>query len=418
MHNNGKEVNVSDIFTAYRMACINQYSFDSIAYIYFKENIDKFSGLPRPAKWLGDKKLNKLFRIFSKPLNFFWKFLFAYLFFFFLLLRFAISANGNYSFDNRVKNLFLGVAPRSLSVFKSILHDEKDSYCLTLSWADVSKELMGSKFNEIKLIDIINKKDVCKAYCYACKAHAIVSKDRNLSFQTYIGFYWFLVYFAICKLNPEKIYTAEHHDRWAVLLDFLALKNGMADGIIFSIVQHGLEHESTYQEMLKTRYGAGVGLPYKMKNVDVIYVYNEVQYSIFKDNIFNIYRELDVKYFKVKFSLRDIGKSLKKKILFVGHPFCYDLQIYLYFELFKKNDYEFYYKPHPTTELSKSLEGIGWSVIKEKDFFPKVDFIISYPSTLVEEYADLNINSFVHGLNEIKLNFPSILERVTKSFKF
>ena len=303
------KLDVSNSFIAYKNACINQYSFDSVAYIYFNENIDNFSGIPRPAKWLGDKKLNKLFKIFSKQINFAWKFLFAYLFFTFLIFRYFLLKNKKYHLNPRYKkfkNLFFGIAPRSVSVFKSIVSDSNDNYCLTVPWVDVSKELRDSKLNEIKLIDAVSNKDICKAYYLACKAHVMVSRDRNLSFQTYSGFHWFLVYFAICKLSAESIYTAEHHDRWAVLLDSLAIKGGRSEDFIFSVAQHGLEHESTYQQMLKTRYGAGVGLPYKMKNVDVIYVYNQAQYSIFENNILNINKKLDVKYFKVKLSLCDV----------------------------------------------------------------------------------------------------------------
>ena len=41
-------------------------------------------------------------------------------------------------------------------------------------------------------------------------------------------------------------------DRWAILLDFMAENKNADDGFLFTIVQHGLEHESTYSEMQKS----------------------------------------------------------------------------------------------------------------------------------------------------------------------
>ena len=408
----------SGIFYAYKMACINQFSFDALGYRHFNENIDKFSGLPRPAKWLGNKKLKSFLGKFSNILNIIWRFFFAYVYFSIIALRyiFALKEGRGHGFNKKyVDHLLLGAAPRSVFVFSSALDDGENKYCLSLPWVNIYKDLENSKFIEIKLLDVVGRRDIFKAFCRACKAHAITSSDRNISFQTYIGINWFLVYSAIRKLNPKKIFTAEHHDRWAILLDFMAENKNADDGFLFTIVQHGLEHESTYSEMQKTNYGAGVGLPYKIKNVDAIYVYNEAQLKIIRDNIINSNKELSVNYFKVRLLLHDIGAPQKKKIMFIGHPFCYELQLFIYLQLFDKFDFEFYYKPHPTIEISDSIKNAGWLVIKEKDFFPKVNFLISYPSTLVIEYKEFGINSFIHTLNEEKDKFPLVAEDVINS---
>lgn len=412
---------IPEIFHAYKKACINQYSFDALGYKYFNENIDRFSGLPRPAKWLGSEKLKFFLGNFSSILNITWRFFFAYVYFFAISLRYIFASKGKNLHGNSKKyadNLLLGTGPRSIFVFNSALDSDEKKYCLSVPWADIFGDLQNSKFIEIKLLDIISKKDIFKAFCFACKAHAITSSERNISFQTYIGVNWFLVYLAICKLNPKKIFTAEHHDRWAILLDFIAENKSGDDKFLFAIVQHGLEHESTYLELQKTRYGAGVGLPYKIKNIDVVYAYNKDQFEIIRGNIVNSNKKLNVNYFKVKLFLHDIGSPKKKKIMFVGHPFCYDLQLFIYSKLSSIFDFEFYYKPHPTTRISEGMRNAGWLVINDKDTFPKVDFLISYPSTLVTEYKEFNINSFVHALNEEKDEFSSISEDIINSIGF
>ncbi len=417
MNNIKKTQDSSGIFHAYKMACINQYSFDALGYQYFNENIDSFAGIPRPAKWIG----NKIIKLFAKKianiLNFIWSYFFAYVYFSVIAFRYAFTLkgserkclNGKY-----VDDLLFGAAPRSVFVFGSALNDGKRKYCLSLPLSNISKDVENSKFIEIKILDVVDKKDIFKAFCWACKGHAIASSDRNISLQTYTGINWFLTYFAIRKLNPKKLFTAEHHDRWAVLLDFIAENKKSDDDFVFSIVQHGLEHESTYSAMRMTRYGGGTGLPYKIKNADVIYVYDDIQLKIIKNNILNANKKPHIKYFKVKLILHDVGTNKKKKILSVGHPFWYELQLFIYLKLSKIVDFEFYYKPHPTTVVSEGIKNAGWFIIGDKDFFPNVDFLISYPSTLVIEYKELGIYSFVHALNENKDEFSRIAENVIR----
>lgn len=400
----------SDIYYVYKMACRNHYSFDSLGYIYFNEDIDKFSGIPRPAKWIKNEKLKGSFKKCSRLISAAWRYIFAYFYFLLKFISYIIKAKKRV--PPEVRNLLFSPASRSVAVFNAALVDPEDKHCLSVPWADVSKELEPSGFIEIKLLNVVSKVDVCKALLLACKAHLKLSRDKNIAIQTYTGVDWFLVYIAISNIKPTNIFTAEHHDRWAVLLDFIAKNHGTDSGAFFTIVQHGLEHESTYFKMRGTRYGKKSGLPYKLANVDRLYAYDQDQHQIIIKNIITPQANLIVNYFRKKLLLSNISQTTTKRILFVGHPFCYDLQVYLYENICAHLDLEIYYKPHPTTGVFSEMRNVGWLVIEDRGIFPEVDYLISYPSTLAIEYKDLNTPLFTHALTEEESNFPLIAEEV------
>jgi hypothetical protein len=58
-----------------------------------------------------------------------------------------------------------------------------------------------------------------------------------------------------------------------------------------------------------------------------------------------------------------------------------------------------FYKPHPLGKLNPAMARHDWQIISDKDEFPEVEMLVSYPSTLVTEYAALNIPASVHPLH-------------------
>ena len=400
----------SSLYYAYKMACRNHHSFDSLGYIYLNEDIDQFSGMPRPAKWIKKENIKKWLKKYSKAANTIWRYIFAYFYFSIKSILYITKAKNRESPE--IENLLFAPAPRSVAVFNAALTDTEKKHCLSVPWANVSRELMVSSFIEVKLLDVVSKVDICKALFLACKAHAKISRDKNIAPQTYTGLDWFLVYIAISNIKPINIFTAEHHDRWAILLDFIAKNKTASNRPLFAVVQHGLEYESTYLKIPDTRYGKSSGLPYKIANVDRLYAYGKDQYQIIIKYIITPQENLRVNYFKKRLLLTNIRKTQTKRILFIGHPFCYDLQLFLYLNICAHFDFEIYYKPHPTTGISTEMRKAGWLVIENNDLFPEADFLISYPSTLAIEYKDLNVLSFTHALTEEKNNFSSIAEKI------
>ncbi|WP_232924702.1 hypothetical protein, partial [Pseudomonas cichorii] len=94
-----------------------------------------------------------------------------------------------------------------------------------------------------------------------------------------------------------------------------------------------------------------------------------------------------------------MSDALKINILFVGHPICESLHVKIYQDVSSCFEVGFYYKPHPANPCTDSVRAQKWHVIEEKSTFPLVDFVVSYPSTLVGEYAAMGIPAVLHPLD-------------------
>ena len=56
------------------------------------------------------------------------------------------------------------------------------------------------------------------------------------------------------------------------------------------------------------------------------------------------------------------------------------------------------YKPHPTTGAGKAADHLAWTLVQGRTTFPRVDAVVSYPSTMVGEYAAHEIPTIVHSM--------------------
>ena len=223
---------------------------------------------------------------------------------------------------------------------------------------------------------------------------------------------------AVKKIAPVEIITAEHHDRWVILLDYYcSWVLNIERKIKLVLVQHGKEHEETYDKFLKNSdFGS---LPYRLRNVTQAYVYDAEQRDIFIRNIFSNKTKspesIKVDYYTYKLLVYDT--CLKGiVVLFAGHPLCEVLQKKLFEKIHNKERYHFLYKPHPTASDIKVLRSFnpGWTLLEEYSKYPKIDFLISYPSTLVVEYRQIGVNSYVHPLGGTLRSLDSVAEELNK----
>lgn len=194
----------------------------------------------------------------------------------------------------------------------------------------------------------------------------------------------------IVKCNVNRVLCVDHFDRWAVILDYIA--GGNKDRLSFGVIQHGT---------LGCEEGLPFSLSYKLRNISFLYYFDSGSLTAFKESVI----AKGVRYKEIKFSnaisLRelDVGSF---NVLIVGHDICLEFHM----ELAKRmigNDKlcRVFYKPHPTQKISPTKVYPGWLLIKDRCFYPKVDFVVSYPSTLVSQYEEYDIKVLVHPI-EIK----------------
>lgn len=254
------------------------------------------------------------------------------------------------------------------------------------------KEMVRERgFDSLQLLSVLNLLGVYwKSVCYTIR----FSYDRRFSSNRLYSVFFFdliVVARAFEKVGElDALYTGDHFDRWAVLLDLISGDNARIGK--FSVVQHGGLKDSNGRFPIK--------LAVKLKSVDYLYCFDEDSYCIFKSLIIDSKKEFSVKYFKNSIALSEVTDFYGVTILIVGNALCFDFHVAMYKSLFVffGGNLRVFYKPHPTQEL-KNIDNIDWQVILDSHFFPNVDLVISYPSTLVEQYREHNIPVIVHSIS-------------------
>lgn len=213
--------------------------------------------------------------------------------------------------------------------------------------------------------------------------------------QTYTLFRWICVARALERIECTNIVTANHYDRWAILIDRL----GGALTRHTEIVQHGIE--------------ATRRLPIKLRFTDAIHVFNrqeEIQFRTFilSSSIAD----------KVKVHLLDNSIELSEAIandgrlivVIVGHPEHEANQLrFLKAARLARPDVHFIYKPHPTARSVSPDIRAGALLWDQQGVFPHCDFVFSYQSTLAYQYRDAGISTYIH---EIDISDEQVIEAV------
>ena len=188
------------------------------------------------------------------------------------------------------------------------------------------------------------------------------------------------VQLALEKISTNStMYFANQSDRWALLFDSIPSKMKV-------MVQHGVA---------PTEFE----VPHKLSHIDVFYSISDQTWEDAYKTILNCQPELIL--MEPTISLTDIDSD-KLKILIISLIMNYDLEKKL-IEYLQGKDVEIYVKKHPSlrkdecyTELLKSN---NFNYIRD-DIFPKVDFVISYYSTLAYEYITLGIPVYLYNSKE------------------
>lgn len=400
----------------FAMAASNQYVFDQLYYKLLNLSAEDFNGLPRPSKWVKKNTLaTKALRLISGLIAFSWCYFFSYIY---IATRFLMYLPIGKRVVNRpgesINTLALAICDRSCAVLSSIITNSENIVWITPPGVklseNTSKTIGSNVFDATSFLSRREMLEACKQ-AYAAHRYLVAEYGIGLGLQSYAVAEWMLMFRALAVISPNKILTAEHHDRWAVMADFycsIVKENG--NRCHFELAQHGKEYESTYQdiESITNKHG----LPYRLKNLCKLHVYNHEQFSIFTKNIIslNLFNENNflVDYLPFQINLTECSGD-ELKVLIVGHPICENFQVRLYNSLFLEKKITCFYKPHPTAAASSKIKSIGWRFISDDNFFPNVDLIISYPSTLTDEYKMAGIPSLVHSLRDNEENFDDFI---------
>ncbi len=313
-------------------------------------------------------------------------------FYFYKLLKW-LKPNKELTIDSCLKikkKVILLSTSRAYPLSKKIFNSEDILYI------DINQNTILSESNYLHIKSILGYLDYFKAFFFSVIGLFYVLihlKDKSSLLQTYVAYDWFLIFIALNKIKPQvdEVIFANHYDRWATMFDQLFESKKIV------LIQHGILSKS-------------LRLKYKLKNLDVIYRFNQQSEDLFKtffisDNIY--FKTLDTSII-----LQTINSAVKS-ILIIGQPHSIRQEIEIILDLIRNSDYDIYIKPHPlfATIEYESIEGVN--LIRDKTFFPKVDLALSYESTLGLEYE----NSGVKVLWYKKLNKSQLINEIRQIFE-
>ncbi|SNR14901.1 conserved protein of unknown function [Tenacibaculum jejuense] len=232
-----------------------------------------------------------------------------------------------------------------------------------------------SDFEKLHLFSGINYSDLFCSFIYSVKISFFMKKKygvRDLMFRSYTSFEYFLAYFYLKKMDASNsYYFISLLDRWAYLANYTN-KNKC-------LIQHGILYKYTKAP--------------KIGSVDLAYYINEEQKKICEDVLL---KNKPKAYYRasITFSSSDLLlKNSFKNILLICNKFFLKKEEVIIRDL-PKRKLNLYIKPHPgDKDISpyKNLKKECDFVILAKNDFPKVDFVISYMSTLADEYENEGI---------------------------
>lgn len=237
--------------------------------------------------------------------------------------------------------------------------------------------------DEYQIEEFLKLKDYLYAYLHAVFSVAyILCKLGNKKdiLHVYVAYPWFLVYIALLnnKDTIDTVYFANHYDRWAVMFDRIFLDKEVV------LLQHGVLSES-------------LKLSYKLKHLNKIFVFDESSKVLFK-KIFECSKVLFEKM-DISLPLTEVSSN-KNTVLMIGQPHSMSFEIDIIQRFVDK--YDVIIKPHPLFDNSEYKKIKHVTVIDDINFYPMVDVVLCYESTLGYEYEASGIQ--VIWFKEMSMN--------------
>lgn len=242
----------------------------------------------------------------------------------------------------------------------------------------VTKLTSDRRNNIYNIYNFLSMRDLISSFMFSCYSPGYlrrIESNRAQLLQTYTSYSWFVTWFALNNLQPSEIWFGNHFDRWAILIDHIKSKN--------TLVQHGIEDGS-------------FSPPIKLNSVKTLYAFNADQVLFFDQKI--ITSKFSIEYFKPTIVVQKLSLSVPS-VLIIGNQSLYFKKEKSFIAGLQHLEVKVFLKPHPrqSTEAYKKLRGeFEFELLTEPYYFPDVNYVISYKSTLALEYELIGKNVFYH----------------------
>lgn len=372
------------------------------SYFYRKAKVDgaKYHYFPRLYKHSRflDKSYTKVFFVF---LFFVWPLVFLVVNLFFLAhfikMKLFLSVRCvNYEyFKSGFSGVFFASSDLAVELYDKV--DKRD--CAILHRPGGKKDSSDLKNKNLDSLELLTISELVKIYFQVSSISLMFfsdSRKRNIQFFLLYLYEVLIVAEALRKLSKksglDELSITDHYDRWMVLSDFLRNERLFSS---LTIIQHGVL-------ALNDANDFDVLIPNKFENVDCLYYFDDVSKVVFEDFIFNSPENVRFKKYSNHINLRPIGSigNASISILIVGSPLCFNFHEKISFAISERyRSVYILYKPHPTQPTFGKNKACVWHWIDDSNFFPKVDFVISYPSSLAVQYQSLSVPVIYHNID-------------------
>lgn len=405
----------------------NEIAADKMLFALAGITPEKAGFFPRPPKWINyGRRLPFLTYSFWWVARWGWIFGGSHVFFFCQFFPAWLRAR---KIDERCNEAFnesgyvLALSSRVGDIVHSGHVEDLPCTWITMPWAPLKRVPADAKC--IEVFSLLSKSDIWYAFQDAVIATHILHKRKRTSrwiLQSYTAFRWFAVRTALDKL-PGRLIMADHFDRWAVLVD---------SSVQAHKFQLGMSGEDRRRDLVLIQHGvlgslgeskcqaAKLKLRRKLRTVTQLYAYNAENENVFKEDVLSpgcVRRCVKVSYYQPGIELKVDKEYQGLKLLFVGHSLCEALHQYVFDSLARDFEFRAYYKPHPRALMSEQMHRQTWKVINDVGYFPVVDLLISYPSTLVVEYSGFGVPAMVHAINLSKDASDDFIYSVVKKLE-
>lgn len=243
--------------------------------------------------------------------------------------------------------------------------------------------LDNSRHKEINILSGISLMDIIIAYLWSLQfitKYLFYYSGKDLFFRFYSCFEYFLTYFFIINSKKQIVYYFFNtYDRWSYLMD-ISEHNTVW-------IQHGILNDDI-------KFA-------KLNNIKIAYYINPSQKNICESVLFNC---TPTAFYKKVIELTPLDSSFyetgKKNVLLICNTFFFENEK----KIINGIDYDQYIlilKTHPkhSTELYQKYVNNKTIWLAKPFTFPQVDYVISYASTLADEYEAAGIRVFRYGSN-------------------
>lgn len=375
----------------YLQATANEIALDQFALRIAGMSHGIAPPLPRPSRWTNHAKRHPVLLLMSGwAAAVCWLLCGAVLFHLSKLIRVTRRDRTGRGLPESKDGYSLVFSTRSGTIIASALEAAPGTW-ISFPWvspAGVRDERIVDAFSLLSRAELMN------TFLDACRASMLILRRRGVRhvLQSYTAFDWLASRRALVKLDGP-LATSEHFDRWAVLTDFVTREIRLRTGrhVRLTLVQHGAM--SSLRSTASSPDGGGPELVRRLGRVTSLYAYDASSEDAFRRFVLtaSCARSCSKHHFRPRLELTDWPGATAPRVLFVGHPLCEDMQIRVFERARSQADFLAIYKPHPTAGMSRRAANCGWIVVPSADLYPRVDLVVSYPSTLVIEYETLGV---------------------------